>query len=290
MAAQGLRAVLAVFCAVGGLSGCSLEVSFDGSRYQCDPPAGACPEGYTCQANGYCSDEGGGVDAGPIADADPLAPDASRPDADTSPQAVTVTFGERATSMVQSVTADTEIDSDNPNGNYGGDGRFYCGRHSNPTTIWVGLLRFDVSAIPPGATVQSASLELWTGTDALDQGTVQWHRVLESWTEGSGDGSGPAGVANYSQRVQGTAWATTGAASPGSSDATIVSELATHLNDTPYTFQLPASLVQAWVTSPASNFGMAAFVSQGVDSDTDFRSHEFSQADHRPELTVTYVP
>jgi hypothetical protein len=194
---------------------------------------------------------------------------------------------------VQGVTADTEIDSDNPNGNYGGDIRFYCGRHANPIAIWVGLLRFDLSAIPAGATVLSASLEVWTGDDAfdpVDHATVQWHRVLESWTEGDGDKTGPAGVANYSQRVQGTAWATVGAGSPGSTDATIFAEQATEANNTPYTFVLPPSLVQAWVTTPASNFGMACFVSPGVDSDTDFKSKTSSFADRRPQLTVTYVP
>jgi hypothetical protein len=289
MPARGLRAVFAVFCAVAGISACSLDVSFDGSRYQCDPPAGACPDGYTCQSNGFCAeDRSPAADAGLADAADPLAPDAARADANVVPGTVTLTFGERPTSQVQGVTADTEIDSDNPNGNFGGDIRFYCGRHG--AVLYVGLLRFDLSAIPPGATVQSASLELWTGDDPLDNGTVQWHRVLESWTEGNGDKTGPAGVANYSQRVQGTAWATVGAGAPGSSDQTIFAEQATPALNTPYTFVLPPSMVQSWVSAPASNFGMSCFVAPGIDSDTDFKAQASSFEDRRPELTVTYVP
>jgi hypothetical protein len=300
MPAQGLRAVFVAFCAVAVFPACSLDVSFTGSRYQCDPPAGDCPDGYTCQSNGYClPDDELRPDGGVPADAaDPLTPDAAPadaavlppPDANTTPQPITVTFGERSTSIRRGVTSDTEVDSDNPNGNYGGDNEFYCGRHPGANQIWVGLLRFDVSAIPPGATVQSASLELWTGTDPLDNGTVQWHRVLESWTEGSGDATGPAGVANYSQRIQGTAWKTVGVGTPLSSDTPIEFEGPSRAASTGFTFVLPPSLVQAWVTQPASNFGMSCFVAPGIDSDVDYKAHESSQIDHRPELTVTYVP
>jgi hypothetical protein len=286
MPARGLRAALLLFSSVS-VAACSLSVSFEGSRYKCDPPDGECPPGSTCQADGFCS-TGDTVDAD-VPDADLTQPDAP-PDADVPPTAVTVTFGERPTSDVQGVTSETEIDSDNPTGNYGGSAEFYAGRHPTQNQIWVALLRFDLGAIPPGAQVQSASLELWTGNDPLDNGTIQWHRLNEAWTEGTGAATGPTGVASYAQRAQGTPWTNMGAAFPGSSDSTIVSELATPGALTGYTFDLPTSLVQAWVSSPASNFGIAGFVSPSVDSDCDFKSHESIQTDHRPELTVTYVP
>jgi hypothetical protein len=295
MPVSGPRAVFVLISVLGGFTGCSLSVSFDGSRYQCDPPAGDCPPGYACAASGFCMPEQvTTADAAPDDSGTSPGPDGSigppPPDASVTPMSVTVTFGERPTSMIQGVTRDGEVDSDNPNGNYGGDNEFFCGRHPGASQIWVGLLRFDVSAIPAGATVQSASMSLWTGGDPLDNGTVQWHALLEDWSEGNGDNTGPAGVANYIQRIQGTAWRTVGAGAPSSSDAAIVTELATPLGNSEYTFPLPAVLVQLWVDFPQTNFGMSCFVAPGVDSDTDYKAHESSQTGHRPELTVTYVP
>ena len=68
------------------------------------------------------------------------------------------------------------------------------------------LLRFDLSALPAGAVINSATLELtvnrvWAG------GTVAARRVTESWTETG---------ATWNSRDGVTAWTTAG----GSSDST----------------------------------------------------------------------
>jgi hypothetical protein len=288
MSARGLRAVFLFFCAVGGTAACSLSVSFDGTRYKCDPPDGECPGGSSCQADGTCApDDPGAADAdvsdGDVADAPVGSPAA---DANVTPTPITVTFGDRPSSMRRTVTSDTGIDSDNPNGNFGGAPRFFCDLDN--AKVRVGLLRFDLASVPFGATVVSASLELWTGNDPLANGTVQFFRLTEEWTEGTGNSQ--AGAANFSQRKQGTAWAGLGATSPSSDTSTIVAEGAPRNGATPYTFALPASLVQAWVNAPATNFGISCFVSPGVLSDTDFEAKESLESDRRPELTVTYVP
>jgi hypothetical protein len=272
MPVRGLRAILLLFFTAGGFASCSLDVSFDG-RYSCDPPDGDCPPGYTCGADGLC------------ASGTPIIIDAAVPDAPIDAIGeVTATFGERPGSEVQGVTVDTMLRSDDPTGNFGVNNEFFC----DTTPLITGLIRFDLSAIPAGATIRSASLELWTGTDPLQEGTIQLFPVNEAWTEG-GFASGEDGVANFNQRVSGTPWSAAGALPPSSASA-FVAELSTPLELTAYRFELPASLIQSWVDAPASNFGLACRVSPGVDSDADFKSRNSSQSDHRPELTITYVP
>ncbi len=300
MLGRRLRAVFVFFSAAGALTACSLSVTFDGSRYACDPPAGECPQGYTCKADGYCAPIGNLVVDSGVADADLLLPDgppgqidaAGQPDA---PVALTRTFGERPGSMIQGVTSDAELDNLNPNGNYGAAAEFFCDNiddrppQNGASGLRNGLLRFNLSSIPVGATVLSASLELWTGNDPLDQGTVQWFKLNEDWTEGTSS-NGAAGFANFLQRKNGTLWSTPGAGAPLSSASSFFTQLATPDPATGYTFAIPASVIQSWVNAPGSNFGMVCFVSPGVQSDSDFKAKDSVQSDHRPELTVTYVP
>jgi hypothetical protein len=204
-----------------------------------------------------------------------------------------VRFGERPTSDFTGVTFDTQLDSINTNGNFGAEPEFFCASGNTQTQVplRIGLLRFDLSAIPAGATVVSASLELWTGNDPLDaqDGAVaQLRAVLEEWTEGNAM-DGAAGAANFNQRKQGVSWATPGARPPSSANATVVAELTATEQFSPYAVALPTVLVQTWVDLPLTNFGLACsiLVASG-DSDVDFKASESDQLDRRPELTITY--
>jgi hypothetical protein len=110
--------------------------------------------------------------------------------------------------------------------------------------------------------------------------------VLEAWDEGSE--TGVAGVSNWSQRQAGVAWSAPGALPP-SSAVSPVTFLAPDQTSTAYAVALPASLVQAWLDDPASNFGVVLRLAAGND-DVIFDSVESATATHRPELSVTYLP
>jgi hypothetical protein len=282
---MAVRALLAGFLC--GLSACSLSIDFGGTRFACDPPDGACPEGYVCAPSGFCELPDGPPDADVTAvdastvDAPPGTPDAGF---DAAVPAVTATFGERDTSMFRGVTADTQLDLANPDFNYGGSIEFNC----DSNTLITGLVRFDLDSIPPGATVLSATLELWTGTDPLSDGTIELHRVLEDWREGNQDGA--TGDSSWNQRQPGVDWDVAGAYPPLSSTAGIEASLATSAADTPYSFALSPALVQGWVDAPASNNGLACIVSSGVDADSDFKSSESAFHERRPQLTIVYQP
>lgn len=79
------------------------------------------------------------------------------------------------------------------------------------------LLRFDVSAIPPGVTVRSVRLSLFQNRSRGDH-PVTVHRLLASWSEGPANGgsggigaAASAGDVTWVRRVHpGTLWTTRG--------------------------------------------------------------------------------
>jgi hypothetical protein len=107
--------------------------------------------------------------------------------------------------------ADAWVDYWVPGVNYGADTLLKVGSNECPGQEFPSrgraLLRFDLSAIPPGQVIQTASLQLYlrsvyTGSGAAATNTIGVHRVANSWTE--------AGVAwNNQPGHAGTAAATT---------------------------------------------------------------------------------
>lgn len=58
--------------------------------------------------------------------------------------------------------------------------------------------------------------------------------------------------------------------------------------NTTYTFLLATSVVQGWVSAPATNFGVALATTNADGS--RFASRERSTASQRPSLRVTFQP
>jgi hypothetical protein len=152
------------------------------------------------------------------------------------------------------------------------------------------LIRFDLSALPPGSHVVSAELHLWTtGQDQLKgQGTVRVYRMLEGWDEGRQNGS--AGSASWNERQSGVHWTTTGAEQPGSRQASALGDIPATASNSRYYFALPTALVQGWIDTPATNDGLALVAQSTGDSSAAFESRESSSQAHRPEMIVTYSP
>jgi len=69
--------------------------------------------------------------------------------------------------------------------NFGTNASLLVGRNASAGSIARSLLRFDLSALPPGASIVNASLELYS--DVGSSGTIDAYRVAGSWTEGTGD-------------------------------------------------------------------------------------------------------
>lgn len=96
-----------------------------------------------------------------------------------------VTFQQRVAGYAG--TADTFLDVENPTDPHGDEDNLYA---EGGAENLQGLLRFDnlvgsgPGQIPPGATITSASLQVYT-TNTADRTQVRFHRMLVPWTENS---------------------------------------------------------------------------------------------------------
>jgi hypothetical protein len=174
------------------------------------------------------------------------------------------------------VSQDTEKGDQRPN-NFGGDSEIKIKRGEEH-----GLVRFELSDIPPTATVFSAELELAITSPAPGL-QIGVHPVLEAWVEGALDGT--PGQCNWTMRDPVNAWTTAGAAPPGSAGPVAATFAASAAG--PVVVALPATTVQAWVASPGTNHGVLLVAIQ--DDGADLASWDEGDAPG-PRLTVTWTP
>ena len=177
-----------------------------------------------------------------------------------------------ATTTNHPCVADTFLASDGPNSNY----NVQTSALVDGDTQRVVLMRFDLSALPPGTSIVSAELHVWTDFDPGQ--TCTFYPVLESWDETT---------TTWNVRTTGTAWMTAGAAPPSRS-TTAAATVLPAAAETEYTVALPPAVVTGWVTSPTTNNGL---VITTTDADgTRFSTREHAMAARHPYLRVTHVP
>jgi hypothetical protein len=160
------------------------------------------------------------------------------------------------------------------------------------------LVAFDIAgAIPDGATVTAAALQMTMSRTVSGAQTVQLRRVTESWNEGPSDAPNQEGGGTASQAgdvtwvhrefLSGDDWSTAG----GSYSSTVSASQQISGNGT-YVFdgtQQLVSDVQGWLDDPSTNFGWAVVMSSPPErSAKRFNSRENSDQASRPRLTVTY--
>jgi len=146
----------------------------------------------------------------------------------------------------------------------------------------IALLKFDVSSIPAGSTVTKVDLRL----NIVNQtsGTVGYfvYKLLRPWSEAD---------ATWNAATASTSWSVGGARGTSDRSSTSLGTLlptSTGLK----TFPLNSSansVVQGWVNTPSSNYGI---VIDGTDNGDgmDFSSSESTTTTNRPVLVVTYTP
>ncbi len=157
------------------------------------------------------------------------------------------------------------------------------------------LLRFDLSAVPPGSRVLSAQLQLFV-VRARDEHLVSVHRVLSPWGE-AGSNGGDAGVgapaqpgdATWSHRFWPTqTWAQRG----GDFVPTPSTGLQVGFGPAAYIWPSTAQTVadvQRWVDQPATNHGWILIGDDtGLQNAKRFGSRSNTAADARPMLVVSY--
>ena len=158
---------------------------------------------------------------------------------------------------------DTFINSGDPGNNAGATGWFDAGTDGTGG-VRRGLLRFDLSGIPAGSTITSATVQLTVvkvPASSPVNSTFDLFRLLASWNEGTktGNSGAPAtaGEATWNARMQGTAnWTAPGAKSDAAATASASTAVGSAEN-AKYSWSGPGLVadVQLWVNNPSQNFG-----------------------------------
>jgi len=158
---------------------------------------------------------------------------------------------------------DTEVRSASPGNNYGAQTAMNAGQVGSPPAARSVLIRFDISTIPPGSQIQSASITLTNGL-APSAGTVVVSQNLSSWIE-----SGAGGV-TFGSAPQIGASITSKTNNGAAGSAFVVDNL--------------SSVAQGWISG--SNYGLRLDEATGS---SNFYASEYGTISSRPRLDICYT-
>ena len=196
--------------------------------------------------------------------------------------------------------ADTTLFEFNADANFGAEDQLIVGSvaRNAPRNRARLLLRFDLSAVPPGAVVTNVTLQLTVvkengGEPAAGMGI---RPMLITWSEGNRTGmqgtSALPGQSTWSSRAHSqTAWSMPGGQAGVEFGSATSSTVAL---DGPGSYRFPATPtlvadVQAWVDSPANNFGWIVLGTNESIAASARRIASRESLSGRPLLTVGYT-
>ncbi len=177
---------------------------------------------------------------------------------------------------------------------------FFIGTN-NSGGVYRTVLRFDLSAIPAGATIDTASLTLFCNRTIAGPEDATMHRLLADWTEGpsvpSGNGGAPAPAEAGDVTWVYRSFVPPGPGSPewtnrgGDFDPAVSGSavIGGEFNFFTFTGDGLADDLQAWIDGNADNFGWIIIGREtGTRSSKRFDSKDGVTPSLRPMLTVTY--
>ena len=202
------------------------------------------------------------------------------------------------TTVILTASADNTIYQDNKDNSNGAGQNFFAGNTGGQTgsSPRRALLKFDLSTIPAGALVTSASLSLVVNRTQAGNESTTIHKVLASWGEGTSnagtrDGGGTAATtddATWTNRLHpGTPWGTPGGDFVATASATTIVGASGA-----YIFTAPTVVadIQSWLTDPATNFGWIVKGNEGgTQTAKRFASRQNSSLTAQPHLSITYT-
>lgn len=264
-----MRALITTFVFSLVAVGCVLQSpEYDGTEFACTEPEVSCPDEHTC-VDGVCR---ASTEPEPEPER-PSSPDAAPlPSPDAAPSPPDSGLGPLTTVVLTGAVADTFIHAGNPDGTYGA--RSFV--RVDADTARVGLVRFDLAALPADAFIESAHV-LVRVSESLESGEIVGHRMLQDWSESE---------ATWNQRKNGIPWTVSGAGVGAYDPAPLFTFAPRDVGA--YTIELPVGVVQAWLEQVAPNYGLR-WMSNSVDGHgADFESNDASATDPGPQLRVQY--
>ena len=192
-------------------------------------------------------------------------------------------------------TADTWLSHTKSAENYGGDVLLNLDRENSKEERMI-IKWGDLSAIPTGATINSATIQLYEVSKRNQ--SINAHQITEDWTEGSGTIASPniTNNASWIRKTTGTNWTTanvTGAVT-GPFSSTVLTSITAVTNNTAVSVYVTwatsanlVSLVQGWKNGTTLNYGIL-FRSPdgGGDESQDWGSRTNANP---PKLNVNYT-
>ena len=176
---------------------------------------------------------------------------------------------------------DASLDDSHQSFNYGADDELWV-QSSGASNDRHSLIRFDLAHIPYGASITSATLELYQNWAATPGGAVSVNRVIRDWVEGTDNGS-PGNGATWNKADQTTNWSTSG----GDFDIMTVSSTTITAATTGYYDWDLTALVQGWVSGSYPNLGLI-LTGETIGTNAVFRSSDHTIEAERPRLTITF--
>jgi hypothetical protein len=175
-------------------------------------------------------------------------------------------------------TADTYLSGGSKTSNYGTASSLIA--DGNPD--FGALLKWDLSSIPAGSMLQTATLSVNVSGTSAD--TYEIYKLKRSWTELQ---------ATWNRAATGTNWQSAGAQGSLDRDSTVlgtVTATATGIRNVVLN-AAGLAVVQGWVNNPSTNFGfiLQDYANTAKD-DLVFSSKEATVAANRPQLQVQYTP
>ncbi len=179
-------------------------------------------------------------------------------------------------------TTDTYISQVNPALNYGSSTTLLVDGDDPPGSgnDLSSLLRWDLSQIPAGSQLQSASIT-FNITNATGN-SYQLYEMKQDWVESQ---------STWIQYSSSNTWQAAGAQGVNDRGSVVLGALAANTLGL-YTTNLNATgvaLVQSWVDDPVNNHGLVIANTSNTDG-VDFDSSAAAVATNRPRLLVRYFP
>lgn len=184
---------------------------------------------------------------------------------------------------------DTHIDNSAPTTNKDGTD-LRTGENNTGAIVYRTLIKFDLSSIPAGSTVISATLSLWTEIDrSTNTRSVDLFRMIQSWTEagatwntynGSNNWPGGAGAFGAADCDNGVVWATK-------------SLTGTESVDTEFQWSFSATGItelQKMINGTYTNNGWMLKTQTESDDAWIFHDSGDGTSGYRPKLVIEYTP
>jgi hypothetical protein len=195
------------------------------------------------------------------------------------------TINRNEVTLYQAVPGHVQIQPDASNGvdayiwewnkttNYGSDDETWVATGSNNEAL--ALYKFNLGALPPGASILDATLSVYHRTGNDPDVPVTAHRISNAWLEDQ---------VTWNKRDNSTNWDTAG----GDYDSTVISTtLVGPANNTRYEWDV-TPLVSAWVDRVYENYGVVLRTEQAGIFGERFDTSDHADLSHHPRLTITY--